>query len=168
MTAMEPQKLIKELEAHSEFKEWRKKNPKSFLAHLFVMHDEPNKGIVQVGYSNRDESMTTFFIEKGEVKIATEQEVFKKPDDRILKLDIRNVKLADEEAMEKAEKILAEEYRQKPLKSFLILQNLREFGQIYNITFVTAGFRTLNVKIDAATGNVLKHELTSLMQYKKE
>ena len=164
---MKPKQIIEKLEQDSEFKAWKKENPDSYLAHIFKMYDEANKGIVQVGYYNKDDSITTFFIEKEDIKIATDKEIFKKPDSKIAKLEIGEVKLDDAEAKAIAEKLLKEEYKMEAIKSFLILQNVEKHGLIYNVTFVTKAFSTLNVKVDASTGKVLKHELNSLMDYKQ-
>ena len=165
---MEPAEIKKKLESHPEFKAWQKDNPESYLAHMFWMNDEANINIVQVGYCNKDESITTFFIEKDNVKIATEKEAFKKPGDKILSLDASKVKVKREDAMEKAGKLLRETYKTSAMKSFMILQNLKEYGQVYNITFITQSFSTLNVKINSETGEAVKHELASLMDYRRD
>ena len=49
-----------------------------------------------------------------------------------------------------------------------ILQNLGEFGNIWNITYVTHSFKTLNIKINAENGKILHHSLDSLMDFVKK
>ncbi len=43
-----------------------------------------------------------------------------------------------------------------------------EFGDIWNITYVTEAFNTLNMKIDAENGRVLEHNLASVFSFRKE
>ena len=38
---------------------------------------------------------------------------------------------------------------------------------MYNFTFITQTFQTLNVKIDSKTGDVIEHKLYSLMDIGK-
>ena len=44
------------------------------------------------------------------------------------------------------------------MKEVVILQNL-DVGQVWNITYITKSFQTLNIKIDAETGDVLEDKL---------
>ncbi len=165
---MKAEEIKKKLGEHTEFKAWKKDNPESYLAHMFWMNDEANINVVQIGYCNKDESITTFFLEKNDIRIATEKEAFKKPEDKILSLDVSKVNVSQEDAMEKAAEILREKYKTSAMKSFMILQKLKEYGQVYNITFITQSFSTLNVKINAETGEAVKHELASLMDYRQD
>ena len=53
-------------------------------------------------------------------------------------------------------------------KTITILQNLEQFGTVWNITFVMHSFRTLNMKINPESGEILHHNLESLMDFVKE
>ena len=53
-------------------------------------------------------------------------------------------------------------------KTIVILQNLSEFGNIWNITYVTHSFKTLNMKINAENGKILHHDIVSLMDFVKK
>ena len=65
--------------------------------------------------------------------------------------------------MEIADEFQKQNYKNElPNKSINILQNIHQ-GTAWNVTLVTAAFNTLNMKIDASTGEVLEHKLTSLM-----
>ncbi len=174
---MPVKKIIDQLLESEEFKEWKKEtgHEKYFLAHVFKLFDEPNKNIYQIGYfDEKTEHMTTFVIEASEdfsinkVGVSTDTEVFKKPDSKISKLDPEKVKIDLPTALGTAADLQKKEYSQHPpMKQFLILQNL-ECGQVYNITFLTQTFKTLNIKVDAASGEILKHDMMSLMDFKAD
>ncbi len=74
---MDFKKIIEQIEASSEFKDWKEKHGKSYLAHAFMMKDNKGNGEWQVGYFNPDnELMTTAIIVDNKVDLK-EDEVFK-------------------------------------------------------------------------------------------
>jgi uncharacterized membrane protein YkoI len=83
-----------------------------------------------------------------------------------MKLSVEDVKIELDEAMKNARKFQEKEYpKEKSMKEIVILQKL-DSGQVYNVTFVTQAFNTLNIKLDSKTGKVVKHKLMSLMDLK--
>lgn len=163
---MEIKEVIENLCSHSEFKEWKKTHKDCYLVHAFKMPDDANENIWQIGYyDKKKDKITTFFIEQGDVKIIPEEEVYKREKKAVKELDIDKVKINVNKALEKANEILKEKYKEQVMKTVIILQNIEE-GLVWNITFVTNSFKTLNIKVDAANGKVVKHELTSLMEFK--
>jgi uncharacterized membrane protein YkoI len=163
---MEIKDLIKRLEESKEFKDWKEKNKDSFLAHIFKMLDDANKDDWQIGFYNKDDTMTTFIITPADIKIAETENIFKKPEAKIQKLDLEKVKVDITKSLETAEKIQTTEYKQEtPFKIITILQKL-DLGQVYNITYVTQTFKVLNFKIDAKNGKVLKKTLQTIMDFK--
>lgn len=158
--------VLKRLEENKEFKEWKKSHEDSFLAHVFKMLDDANKDDWQVGYYNKDDTITTFIITPNDLKIAETEEILKRPDAKIQKLDKNNIKIDITQALQTAEKIQVKEYKQAlPSKIITILQKL-DMGQVYNITYITQTFKFLNFKIDASNGKVLKKSLQSMMDFK--
>ncbi|MBU0615772.1 MAG: hypothetical protein KJ601_06785 [Nanoarchaeota archaeon] len=144
-----------------EFKEWKAKNPDSYLAHLFVMfgQDEP-----QVGYFNPNHTITTFIVSEI-IKVMPEAKPLQEEKQKLLPLELDKIKLTVEQAMEKAEELQRQEFSQEiPVKKFLILQKL-ELGQVFNITFLTQTFNTLNIKIDSETGEIIEKSLKKLMEF---
>ena len=127
------------------------------------MMDKPNKGIWQIGfYDPGKERMVTFIIQQDVLKVSEETEVLKKPGAPITELKPEEVKISVEKALQIADELRKEKYPDnEPVKQFFIIQHL-EKAPIFNITFVTQKFATLNIKIDTRTGKVLKHELSSL------
>lgn len=157
---------LERLEENNEFKKWKKKNKDSFLAHVFKMLNDANKDDWQVGYYNKNDTITTFILMPDDIKIADSQNIFKKPDAKILKLDKEKIKIDIAKALETAEKIQTKEYKQEmPFKIITILQKL-DIGQVYNITYLTQSFKVLNFKIDCCNGKVLKKTLQPIMEFK--
>lgn len=163
---MEVINTLERLEANKEFREWQKKNKASFLAHVFKMIDDANVSDWQVGYYNKDDTITTFIITPQDIKMAETENIFKKPDAKILKLDKEKIKIDITEALQTAEKTQVKEYKsESPYKIITILQKL-DLGQVYNITYVTQSFKVLNFKIDSSSGKVLKKTFQSIMDFK--
>ncbi|MFH1641803.1 MAG: hypothetical protein ABIC04_02795 [Nanoarchaeota archaeon] len=163
---MQAKEIINRIENDEKFKEWKKENYASSLVHIFKMFDEANKDEWQVGFYNPDDTITTFVLLPEGIKIIPPVEIFKKPDAKVLKLTIEDVKIEMDNALLTAKKFQEKEYpREIATKEMVILQKL-ELGQVYNVTFVTHAFNTLNIKIDSRSGEVLKHELISLTDLK--
>jgi hypothetical protein len=163
---MEILNLIKRLEESPEFKDWIEKNKGSFLAHIFKMLDDANQDDWQVGYYNKDDTITTFILTPNEIKVAQTENIFKKPDAKIEKLQKEKIKVDITLALQTAEKIQATEYKNEiPYKIITILQKL-DMGQVYNITYITQSFKVLNFRIDSSSGKVLKKSLQPIMDFK--
>ncbi len=154
--------VVKKLEKSSKFKEL---NKKSYLAHLFKMMDDLNKDIWQIGYYNEDGTITTFIIEKKDIKIVPEQEVFQKTKRKVKKLDIDKVKIDLDKALDIVKDLQQKKFSgNTPLKIMVVLQNIANHI-VYNITYITNSFNTLNMKIDGINGKVISYELTPMLQF---
>ncbi|MEM4336561.1 MAG: hypothetical protein QXG86_00980 [Candidatus Woesearchaeota archaeon] len=156
--------LIKKLEACKEFKEYCRDNKDIFLAHFFYMDDEPNKDIVQIGYYNKKtEMIVTFMVEKDKVTKNPEEKVFKEQQEVIMPLEMSKVKIDVEQAFEIADNFQKKKYpEQKPVKRVAILQHL-PLGQVWNITYISNSFNTLNIKIDSEKKKIISDKLISLL-----
>jgi hypothetical protein len=53
-----------------------------------------------------------------------------------------------------------------PLQTFFIIQDLGK-GPIYNVTLFTKSFKTINIKLSAKDGTVLKHSAAALFEMDK-
>src|SRR3989338_692640 len=124
----------------------------------------------QLGFYNRaTDKITTFVIGKNEIAVQKEEEVFKKPDMEVKPVGIEKAKLKFDEIIKKAEKFKKEEYPKEAIsKTIAILQNLQGFGTVWNITFVTDSFKTINLKINAENSEVISHNLESIMDFVKK
>ena len=160
-------KIIEELEKSKIFADFRGKNNEAYLAHAFFLLDEINKDVVQVGYFNKaSDKITTFVFEKGRISRNPEAEVFKEQKTVIKRLEISKVKIELKEAIAIADELRGKKYPQEiATKKMVILQHL-PIGQVWNVTYLLANFKTLNIKIDSANGSVLEESLSSLIELK--
>lgn len=162
---MKIKEIIKKLEESKEFKDWKKKNKEDYLVHLFNMFDNNSDGIWQIGYTNKDSKVTSFVM-GDEIEIMPDEKVFQEKKSKIKKLDISKIKISIDEALEKAEEFQKEKYDgNTPLKTMVVVQNIAE-NILYNITYITRAFNTLNMKIDAISGKLISHEITPMLQFK--
>ncbi|MBN2112099.1 hypothetical protein JW707_03285 [Candidatus Woesearchaeota archaeon] len=161
--------IVGKLEKDSEFRKWRKENKDCFLAHAFMMMDKANENIWQVGYYHpKTDTITTFIIEGDDIKICPEANIFKRPDAKVEPLDISKVKIGTIQAVETGEGVMEKDYpKANPIKMFFIVQALPEEGHVFNMTFITQDFKTVNIRISAETGNVLSHKVESILDIKK-
>jgi len=153
------------LQQHKIYKDWRAKNPNHNLSHAFLMLQQQYHPHWQFGfYSPETDQVATFIISEDNVQFNPETEVFKEPDKKILTLSLSQVKKTFEEAYAVAEQICKERCRGQTINSTIaVLQNTHEFGTVWNVTLVTMAFNTVNVKIDAETGEIKKVNVDSLM-----
>lgn len=163
---MELKKALSNLEESFEFKEWREKNKDGYFSYAFY---ELNIDKWQIGYyDKKEDNITTFIINNG-VKIMPHEEVFKKPDTKVNEIDLNKVKLTFAKIIDKASKFQKKKYpKEEASKIIVILQNLEGFGNVWNITFVTKAFNTLNMKLSVENGKVLDHKLSSVFDFRKE
>jgi len=149
------QKLLKA----EEYKAWRKDHLQFTLAHVFYLNDESNKDIWHIGFFDSiSDTITTFVMKEESIRIVPTEDVFKEEKVLVKELEVEKVRLEFDEALEKAKEFQKREYGNEPiLKEILILQHTEQ-GQVYNTTFLLSSFKTLNIKIDAATGAVISHQ----------
>lgn len=150
------------MEDSDMFKDWRKRNPDSYLTHAFCMHDGTSIDEWQFGYYNKSRDKIATFVLDDDVTLMPESDVLKK-DDLLNKLDIENVKIDVTKALEISKKLQEEKYKgQLPLKTIILLQHLNE-GLVWNITYLTVAFKTLNIKVSAIDGKIADSSLKSLI-----
>jgi hypothetical protein len=167
---MDINNIISNVESSDEYKDFIKNNPHHYLAHLFSLMDSEHKNDWQLGYYSKETDKITVFdyLEDGTLSIMPPQEAFKEKN-YIEPLDIGKVKVSKDQAIAIVDKIIKENYKAESLsKMIILLQNLPEHGQIWNITIVTTTFSVINIKIDSKNGTVIKHSKESLIGWKKE
>ncbi len=155
---MKIKEYISEIEKQEKFKEWKKRHKESYLAHVFF-----DGSSFEAGYYNKDDSITTVKINDSNIEIDEEKEIFKKDKKAVKRLDISGVNADYDEAERAAKKLQQENYSgHEPIKVICVLQNI-DAGQVYNFTFITQTFQTLNIKVDSKTKKIIEHRLYSLM-----
>jgi hypothetical protein len=163
---MGAKEIVENLEQSKEFSKWRKANKEAYLAHVFTMKEKDRFDSWQVGYYNKAKERITVFEIGESIEILPESEVFKREETAVRPLDISIVKIDLSDALERALKLTVESYPQiRSDKQILILQNIEQ-GQLWNITFVSPSMDVLNVKVDAASGEVVSHNLNRLFEFK--
>jgi len=156
---------LADLTKHVLFKEWHSSNPNYFLAHAFVMLDEENKDTWQIGFYNAEkERMVTFIVSPNNVQKTEDQEILSSgtPIQRLLP---EKVMLTVDDALQKAKACYDEHYKAEiTVKQFFIIQTGKSCT-MFNITYFTRAMKTINIKIDASTGQVFKHSSQTLAEF---
>ena len=155
----------KRLLEHKVYKEWRAKNPSHQLAHAFLMLHQNYHPHWQFGfYSPDSDHIATFVISEDGITFNPETEVFKDPTKKVLQLNLSDVQKSFDEAYATAEQVCKERCKGQTINSTIaILQNTQDFGTVWNITLITIAFNTVNVKVDARTGEIKNITVDSLM-----
>ena len=166
---MDLKPALKNLEESKEFKAWRKKNKNTYISYAFKIPQEMGSNDWQFGfYNSKKDKITTFVITGDSIKIRPEEEIFKKEDMKVKKIQLDKVNLTFDNAIGKADEFQQKNFsKDKSIKTIVILQNSQEFGNVWNITYITEAFNTLNMKIDASNGRMLEHNLSSILSFRK-
>ncbi|MBI4016214.1 MAG: hypothetical protein HY363_00800 [Candidatus Aenigmarchaeota archaeon] len=152
--------LIEKVRQHNLFITFADKNPQAFLAHVFIQDDT-----LQVGFYDADKQrMTTFVVDGNRTDRIDDQEVLLK-DGNILPLELNKCVIIPAAAKKIFSDTAKKEFpKETQQKFFAILQQTPE-GPIYNMTALTASFKTLNIKISAVDGAVKKFSCESLTSF---
>lgn len=163
---MEFLEAMEKLESSEEFKKWRADHKEMYLVHGFTMlgncKEDPMNW--QIGYYDKKEDKITPIEVNGGITIGDPQQAFKK-NESIKELDAKKVKITARQALDDNEKARLEKYaKENPMKIFVIVQDLKEEGQVWNITTATQSMNTINTKIDVETGEIKSIKTENLMQ----
>ena len=167
---MDVKAALNNLKNSKVFTKWRKYHKDTFFSYAFKIKEEMPNGDWQLGfYDKKSDTITTFVIEGGRVSIRPNEEIFKRDETDINKLDIEKVKLSFDAIVQNAVQFQQKNYpKDKSIKTIAILQNIQEFGDIWNLTFVTESFNTLNMKINASNGKIVEHRLSSILSLRQK
>lgn len=167
---MDLKPALKKLEESGDFRKWRQQNKNTYFSYAFKIPQEMGSNDWQLGFYNRKkDKITTFVVEDDNVSIRPEEEIFKKEETKVNEVRLDRVKLAFDDIIIKANKFQEKNFpKDRSIKTIAILQNLSDFGDIWNITYITEAFNMLNMKIDASTGKILRHNLSSVFSFRKE
>ncbi len=160
--------LLSTLEASAAYTAWRKANPDAYLAHLFCLV-ESDVTTWQVGYyDKKTDAITSFDITADGIKEYPPQEVYKKDGATVKELKRDSIKIEMDNALDTAKELQQRKYpAELPIKRIMVLQTLA-LGQVYNITYVTQGFKTLNIKINSETGKIVDEQLAPIFSFDKD
>ncbi len=154
------------LEKSKEFKDWKKKNPNAYLSHGFTVIEQDGDEWKIGYYQEKNNKITSFNIGE-KITVEPEEEVFKKDKTKVGALDLKKIRLDLSKAVETAVNLQKEEFStESPTKIIAIVQNLK-VGQVWNITFITQSFNSLNFKIKSDSGKILEKKLSPLFELGK-
>ena len=167
---MDLKPAIQKLEKSPDFMKWHKKHKGTYFSYAFKILEEMGSNDWQLGfYDSKKDKITTFMLLGDNIKIRPEEEIFKKEETKVSEVQLDKVNLGFDNVIAKANEFQNKNYpKDKSVKTIAILQNIPEFGNIWNITYVTEAFNTLNMKIDASTGKILEHNLSSILSFRRE
>ena len=167
---MDIKPALEKLEDNKDFKKWQHKSKGTYFSYAFKIPQEMQEDEWQFGFYNpKNDKITTFVIAGGSVNVRHEEDVFKREETKINKVEIEKVKLPFDSVMQKASEFQQKNFpKDRSIKTIAILQNLAELGNIWNITYVTEAFNTLNIKIDALNGKILEHNLSSIFSFRQK
>ena len=160
---------MKKLEGSRDFKVWRRKNKSNFFSYAFKIPQEMSSQWQLGFYDRKKDRITTFVVGDSLISIRPAEEIFKKEETKINEIDINKVKVTFDNALEEADDFQSKNFpNNKSVKTIAILQNVPALGNIWNITYITETFNTLNMKIDASTGKIIEHNFASILSLRKE
>jgi len=160
---MNVNELVEKVKADSSYTDFLGNSPKSFLAHIFMMSDGDTMRDLQVGYYNpENKKMTSFSIDGEKIIRMPEQDIFQKPGNTVKELDMSVVKAEQVAVKEGVEKVVKDKYNAEGSKKIFILQNI-DAGQVWNVTYLTTKFSTINFKVDSSSMEILSDEEVQLI-----
>jgi|SRR3989344_5172055 len=155
---------LERLEKEKSFQEWKEQNKEFYLASCFALIKDKKEPLWQFHFYNpKIDKIATFKVGK-KIKQEKNEEIFKKEQETVEKLEMDKVKITFEQTLDIINGI--ERYKnQEFTKKIIILQNQKLL--IWNISFLTKTFQILHIKIDAISGKILHESFESLMSLKK-
>jgi hypothetical protein len=152
--------LYEAVKNHPDFKH------EGYLVHFFgsLKGDfSPDQGW-QIGFYVHEKNIVLTYTLDGDALKVQEGKPFQREEHKITELELENIKVSFEEMTDKIIRFQKEKYpSQPPVKAIVVLQHIDSL--IWNVTFVTAAFSTLNIKLDAVSGEIIDHKLSSLLQW---
>ncbi|MEE9525404.1 MAG: hypothetical protein V3V78_02240 [Candidatus Woesearchaeota archaeon] len=157
---------FKVLQKSQEFKEWKKQNPETYLSYaMMVVEDKEDDW--KIGYYNKKHEKVTSFNIGEKITIEPEDKVLQKEKKAVEKIDVDKIKHDLSDAVTLAVSTQKEEYvTESPTKIIAILQTLDK-KHVWNITFLTQSFNTLNFKIKADSLRIVEKKLQPLFRMDK-
>lgn len=158
--------MLERLAKSGEFRKWKQGHKGYFLAHFFKINEKGADSPWQIGYCNPESnSIASFSVAEEKAVFEDESKPFHKPGSKIDELKPEDIGIDYDVALEKAESVRKSKYKEESiLKSFMILQSI-EKKPMYNITFFTASFRSLNIKLSSKDGSVISDQLIDFLKF---
>lgn len=161
-------KEIEEIKKSKEFMEYKDKNEDSYLSSCFLFYEDSEEASWQFDFYNPKEDNMIIFIYEKKIEVKGPEKIAKKDESGVEELDLKKVKLGFDKAMKKIDKFRSKKYKNEiPDKTIVVLQSLNK-KVVWNISFLTQQSNLLNIRIDASSGKILEHKLSSIMEFRAE
>jgi hypothetical protein len=149
----------------------------AYLTHLFVMvpdtidikSSEIDISVceIHVGFYNPDTKVVLSFQKKGPIIDFVEDKAFQEKEQIVDPIDI-DTAIDHNQAALAARKVIGEKYLDTmPMKTFMILQAIKPHGLVWNITILRRDFKTLNIKVNAQTSEIISDSCENLISFQK-
>lgn len=158
---MDIKELIEKLETSKEYKSWEEQNKGFYIVHIFYMTGHPP----QIGYYNEETDKIITFDVGEKIIVNPTSEIFKENKKKVNLLDIEKIKFDMPEIKEKLMSFKKENYPNEIIDKEMVLLQEIDGNFVYNTTFFTKAFNTLNIKINAESGEIMSHDLSSLVSF---
>ncbi len=166
---MELRPALSVLESNHSFSQWKAKNKDAYFSHAFKMFQDEHTEWQLGFYQKKKEKITTFIVKPDAVEMKAAEEVFKKEETQIKPVDFNDSTLELSEVIQKTNEFQKKNYpKDSSMKIIALLQNMPDYGSVWNITYVTQAFNTLNMKIHPQNGKVLDHKLSSIFSFREK
>ncbi len=167
---MDLKPALEKLEKDPDFKKWKHKSKNTYFSYAFKIPQEMGLNDWQLGfYDNKKDKITTFVMTGDNISIRAEEDIFKEEETKVNEVRIDKIKIALDKAIEKTNEFQEKNFpHDKSIKTIAILQNIPELGNVWNITYVTEKFNTLNMKVDASSGKVVEHNIASVFDFRQK
>jgi len=156
--------------ASTQYKEFIEQHEKHMLVNAFILYSDQYDATWQFGFYAEDTDLITAFVIRGnqddgfEIEQQKADEVTKEPSAKLLPLNLDVVQKTSEQALEIAITFIEVEYNAGAAQSkILLLQNMAELGEVWNVTIISKTFDVMNVKVNAKNGEVVSHSQHSLL-----
>ena len=159
---------VVELKQNRLFTSLKEAHPQGVLSHFFSSLDSQYqaKSAWEIAFYDPKKEKIVVFVhnQAGEITLQKEDDIFKRESDVVEELEIKSVVIP----FEKARTIFAGKVKELfPSMvlgdGFIVLQTI--LGKtLWNFTFITKTLQFINIKINAASGEVDSHQTVELMQ----
>ena len=165
---MEVKDAVLTLEKSEVFKKFKKDYPNAYLANLFSMMEPNNpKPEWHIGYYDKEKEKIVTFILSDEIIQNPESEVFR-DGGHVTPVDLSKIKISLIDALQNAISHQKQKYPvDTPTKKIIVVQHI-DGHYLYNMTFVTQTFKTLNIKVSTQDGRIVSSKLYSIFDFDKK
>jgi len=156
--------LVEELKKSEEYKNFVQEHKNAYITSAFYMAPVTEKPKWTLGFFDKEEHKLTSFVIDNGVKIFPSEQVMQKEKTEVEKLDLDSIKVSYEEVKETVKKFQEEKYPgENPDKLIVVLQVINN-TTVWNISYLTTGFKLMNVKVNAINGEIIGDSIENLLK----